>query len=323
MIPFGYLDATLMFKVAQNDTLIEIPPRFLTQGSQNMKIRYVAMMLIAAYGLSGCVALDHVFYGTTSQVHNSSSLVSFLYPDGKVPPVDNAIPKLPIPLRVGLAFLPSQTADAMTLNAAQKAELLQRIHQRFADRKFVAEIVEIPDYYLKTNRGFAGLQGVQRLYNIDVMALVSYDQMTYQDDNKLSLGYMTIVGAFILKGTSRDTSTLVDLAVIDPITHSLILRAGGTDTRHGNSTLVDLQRDSRLAGADSFSIATDQMITNFDAALTRFETDVRAGKANVQVVNRSTGASGGGAMGSASILALLSLFLLRRAHNARDGSLRI
>jgi rhombotail lipoprotein len=278
----------------------------------------MVFLLAILAALSGCAALDHAFCTPhcQSQSHNTSSLVNFLYPDGKTPPANDAVPQLHIPLRVGLAFLPSQFSNGATqLDAAHKEELLERIRARFAEKKFVSEIVIIPDYYLASNRGFAGLEGVQRLYNIDVMALASYDQVTYKDDNKLSLGYLTIVGAYILKGSSHDVSTLVDLAVVDPATRSLVLRAGGTDTQHGNSTLIDEQRDARIAGAKGFDVATEQMIGNFDIALTKFETDVRTGKANVRVVNRNDSSGGHGGSGSfelLTIVALLSLLALRK-----------
>jgi rhombotail lipoprotein len=151
------------------------------------------------------------------------------------------------------------------------------------------------------------------------MALVSYDQVTYLDDNKQSLGYLTIVGAYVLKGSIHDTPTLVDLAVIDPATRTLVIRAGGTDTQHGNSTLIDARRDARVASANSFDFATDRMISNFDAALAQFEIDVHAGKANVHVVNRD-GASahgGGGAVGIFEVIFLLALVMIRRQVGCR------
>jgi len=267
--------------------------------------------------LSGCAVLGHAFCapGCETQSRNTSSLVSFLYPDGKTPPLNNTIPELHVPLRVGLAFLPSQASyGAAPLDAAQQEELLERIRERFVTRPFVSEIVVIPDYYLSSARGFAGLEGVQRLYNIDLMALVSYDQVTHTDDNKLSLGYLTIVGAYVLRGSSHDTATLVDLAVVDPATRSLVLRAGGTSVSHDNSTLVDIERDSRRASAAGFTDATDQMLSHFDVALTAFQTDVRNGNANVRVVARSAdrragtgGTGGGGRIDAFDITALLLL----------------
>ncbi len=266
--------------------------------------------------LCGCVG----FFQPAGRVggQSSSSLVQFLYPDGRVPPPTGEIPELRLPLRVGLAFLPSREGWA-GLDVAHKEQLLERIRQKFSRRRFIAEIVLIPDYYLEGRPmagrpGMQGLQGVQRLYGVDLMALVSYDQVIHEDDNNWSLGYLTIVGAYVLKGTRHDVSTLVDLAVVDPDTHSLVLRAGGTDTRHGNSTLIQEGRESREAGVDGFTAATGEMIDHFDAALTQFETDVHAGKANVRVVNK-TGAAhstgGGGAFSWPWLMALIPLVLLR------------
>jgi rhombotail lipoprotein len=278
--------------------------------------RTVVLTSIVALLLSGCTALDAFMGGShrPRQSHNSSSLVEFLYPNGSAPPAENQIPELRVPLRVGLAFLPTDTGAGPT--AVQRDALMERIRQRFADRKFVTEIVMIPDYYLRNSRGFEGLQGVQRLYTVDVMALVSYDQVEHLDENQWSLGYLTIVGAYVLKGNHHDVATLVDLAVVDPVTQSLILRAGGTDTRNRNSTLVDQARDARESSAASFDTATGQMIDNFDLALTKFEADVRAGKANVRVARRESGSrgggGGGGSFGLLSLGGLLLLFVTRR-----------
>ena len=277
--------------------------------------RTVVLTGVAALMLSGCTALGALLGAAdrpARQSHNSSSLVEFLYPGGRMPPAENQIPELRVPLRVGLAFLPTQGSAGPT--AVQRDELLEHIRQRFADRKFVTEIVTIPDYYLRTNRGFAGLQGVQRLYSVDVVALVSHDQITHMDENEWSLGYLTIVGAYVLKGSHHDVATLVDLAVVDPVTQSLILRAGGTDSRNRNTTLIDEERAARESGAASFGSATTQMIDNFDAALTKFEADVRAGKANVRVARRETGgrAGGGGSFGPLALGILLIALAARR-----------
>jgi rhombotail lipoprotein len=271
------------------------------------------LVVATAGALSGCAELLCT-PNCRAHTHNASSLVDFLYPKGAIPPRQDAIPELHIPLRVGLAFLPSSEADATGgLDAAHEEQLLEKIKQRFSSRKFVTEIVVIPDYYLQGHRGFEGLEGVQRLYGVDLMALVSYDQVMHRDENNWSLGYVTIVGAYVLKGSRHDVSTLVDLAVVDPATHSLVLRAGGTDTRHGNTTLIGSEREVREAAIEGYGAATDQMIEHFDAALTKFESDVRSGKAAVRVV-RETGAQhgGGGALGWSSILALLMLVTIRR-----------
>jgi rhombotail lipoprotein len=273
------------------------------------------LTLIAVVSLSGCEAWSaaRCYPNCRSEARASSSLVSFLYPSGDEPPAENAIPQLKLPVRVGLAFLPMKAGPAAVgLEASHREALLERIRQRFADRKFVKDIVIVPDYYLASSSGFEGLQGVQRLYNVDVMALVSFDQVSYRDDNKWSLGYLTIVGAYVLKGTRHDVTTLMDLAVVDPASRSILLRAGGTDDRHGTTTFIDQGRESREAGALSFSKATDQLIEHFDSALVQFEADVRAGKANVRVASSGSGGGGGGGALDLTWVAFLSVVLLLR-----------
>lgn len=259
-----------------------------------MNFKLLAAAIVASASLSGCASFMCA-PGCHSEERNASSLVDFLYPDGAVPPKELEKPVLHLPLKVGLAFLPSNTRNSTVgLDEAHKLALLEKTRQRFLAKKFVADITVIPDYYLTSAKGAEGLKAVQRLYGVDVIALVSFDQVAYRDDNKLSLGYLTIVGSYVLKGTSHDVSTLVDLAVVDPATRSLVLRAGGADTQQASSTLIAQNRESRELRTASFDAATGQMIENFDAALTQFEKDVREGTASVRVVSANGGAGGGG-----------------------------
>jgi rhombotail lipoprotein len=266
--------------------------------------------LAATFALAGCA--DFACLGACHRhTQNSTSLVEFLYPAGATPPPADTQPQLHLPLRVGLSFLPGNGREAEGgLDAAHKEALLEEIRQRFVSRKFVADIVVIPDYYLREKSGFEGLAGVQRLYGIDLMALVSYDQVAHENDNNWSLGYLTIVGAYVLKGTRHDVSTLVDLAVVDPATHSLVLRAGGSDTRHGNVSLVRESVELRDASRGGFDAAAQQMIEHFDDALRKFESDVHEGKANVRVVSNRGGGVGGGSLDWLTLFVLLPLAVI-------------
>jgi rhombotail lipoprotein len=287
-----------------------------------MNARMPMLLVGVVMALSGCATLgDSICLSNCrTETRASSSLVEFLYPEDETPPRSDSIPELKLPLRVGLAFLPSQNGSAVEgLEAARRGELLERIRKRFSDRKFVSEIVIVPEYYLRDGRGFDGLAGVQRLYDIDLMALVSYDQVAYGEENKWSLGYLTIVGAYVLKGNRHDVTTLVDLAVVDPTTRSIVLRAGGSDTRHGTTTLVDKERETRETRTSSFSRATDQLAENFDVALTRFEADVKEGKAKVRVSRRGGGVAsgGGGSFDLVLLLALAGVFGMRHSRRVR------
>lgn len=276
-----------------------------------MRFWKVVSAAVLALSVSACGMLQQAICDPHchSGADHYSSLVDFLYPNNSKPPLEDAVPELRLPLRVGLAFIPAR--GEQPLDEAHQEQLLERIRLRFSTRPFVSEIVLIPDYYLANQRGFAGLRGLQRLYGVDLMALVSYDQTLHESNTRWSLGYLTIVGAFILNGDRHDISTLVDLAVVDPASHSLVLRAGGTDVRHGTSNLVDEETASHAAQIASFSAATDQMIEHFDVALDRFQSDVRAGKTNVRVVHKSNATGGGGALGWVWVALLLPLALRR------------
>src|SRR5579871_1913276 len=118
-----------------------------------MRFRTTLTLLLGTLGLGGCVELLGGGCGAScaSHAHSSSSLVGFLYPNGASPPAENSVPQLPIPLRVGLAFLPSRDpARVGGPTEAQKEVLLERVRERFKSRRFVSEITIIPDYYLES-----------------------------------------------------------------------------------------------------------------------------------------------------------------------------
>lgn len=257
--------------------------------------------------MAGCAGM---FPHNSHRHTRSSSLVEFLYA-GDAPPARNSQPILELPLTVGVSFLPSARGVA-PLDEADKNRVLEQVRERFRSRAFVREIVVIPDYYLAGQHGFEGLAALQRLYDLDLVALVSYDQVSRQESNELSLAYLTIVGAYLLPGTSQGVTTMVDLAVVDPVSRSLVLRAAGMDTRQGISTDVSANRMLRSRSAGSLQAAAGQMIERFDAELVRFERSVREGTSRVQIANPG----GGGATGIVA-LAMLGLVLIRAVRRRR------
>jgi len=68
-----------------------------------MSTKVLFLIAFSALFLSGCSTLWDWSGGTRNGT--SSSLVDYLYPDGAIPPdVQDSIPYLKLPLRVGLAF---------------------------------------------------------------------------------------------------------------------------------------------------------------------------------------------------------------------------
>jgi len=235
-------------------------------------------------------------FGRSSQT--STPLVDFLYTEGKVPQID-AQPELQLPIRVAISFLPSDSGPrAFQPGAIDREKILSSLREHFSALPYVSEIIIVPDYYLHSGKGdgLMQIEQLSRLYHFDLFALVSYDQVqdSYQTDR--SLAYWTIVGAYFVRGDRNETHTLLDLAVIDPKSRSLVMRAGGTSALKGNATAVDSVRHADNQSERGFELATGELIANFSRELTAFEQRVRDGTAPIKVVRQGEKRGGTGAL---------------------------
>jgi rhombotail lipoprotein len=161
---------------------------------------------------------------------------------------------------------------------------------------------------------------LSRLYHIDLFALVSYDQIQNAYQNDRALAYWTIVGAYFVRGDRNETHTLLDMAVIDPKSRALVMRAGGTSALKGNVTGVEAQQHAVAQSARGFELATEQLIVNFSRELTDFEQRVRDGTAPVKVVRQSTKSGGAGALDPLLLAVLASCLIAIRGWRGRRSS---
>lgn len=267
--------------------------------------------IAAVSGLLAVGSCSWMFGGPESSATRegvSSSLVDYLYPKGEKPPeVEPGIPQLELPLRAGLAFVPSSyRARSSILSEANKIELLDKVKAGFTDREYIRSIEVIPETYLSQNNGMAGMQQVARIYGVDVIALVSYDQVTATDDTKASVLYWTIVGAYFISATENEVQTFVDTAVFDVPTGSLLFRAPGTDKRQSQTTAVQSTAQMRGDRAEGFAAAMADMTKNLSAELDRFEVRLEE-EPQLADVKWQEGSGGGGGLGFGAALALLML----------------
>ncbi|QOJ32912.1 MAG: rhombotarget lipoprotein [Gammaproteobacteria bacterium] len=276
-------------------------------------LRAIITIALGTALATGCSALFDE-HGSGMRTGVSSSLVDYLYPKGDIPPPqDQQIPHLVLPLRVGLAFVPGNSAPGNAPTEALKNQLLEQARKQFLDRKYIASIEVIPETYLRSTTGFEGMQQVARLYGADVMALVSYDQVTTTTDNKLALTYWTIVGAYVIKGTENQTQTFVDTAVFDVASRKLLFRAPGVDAREESSTAVEASQVVRDSRAASFTSAMSNMTTNLAAELDRFQQRLKDEPQLAEVEWKGGSKGGGGALGLPGLAILAGAGCWRRA----------
>jgi rhombotail lipoprotein len=123
--------------------------------------------------------------------HHASSVVDYLYPEqvGRVH-VEPATPVLRLPLRVGIAFAPpSSIGEHQVITEKSKIELMERIVPEFEKLDFVDSIQIIPSAYLRPQGSFTNLDQLRTMFGLDVIALLSYDQVQFTSQDFTSLSY--------------------------------------------------------------------------------------------------------------------------------------
>jgi rhombotail lipoprotein len=254
---------------------------------------------------------------------HATSVMQFLYPKDSQHIDASSIPILSLPLRVGIAFVPSTgnfNAQA-DISEAAKAELLKRVAAQFHGLPYVKSIEIIPTAYLRPEGGFENLDQVKTMFGVDVIALVAYDQVQFTNEGVLSLAYWTIVGAYVVEGEKNDTQTLMDAVVYDIASRKLLFRAPGTSHVKASATPVNLSEELQIDSRKGFDAATNDMIANLKTALADFKVRVKESPDEFKVVNKP-GYTGGGELDGWFALGLsgLALFALWRRSSCRQNT---
>ncbi|MBI5688665.1 MAG: rhombotarget lipoprotein [Verrucomicrobia bacterium] len=274
-----------------------------------------------ALSLAGCAT-----WGPGSRKsEKSSSVVDFLYPKQAEPLITPGVPVLRLPLRVGIAFVPPPAGGrggygGVEFSEAQKSDLLNRVAAEFRANEFIQSIDVIPTTYLRPGGGFENLDQVRALLGLDVVVLLAFDQVQFTDQNKLSLAYWTIVGAYLFRGNKNDTHTLLEAVVYDIASRKLLFRAPGASNISASSTVVEVRDRLRRDSAVGFNEANKDLIKNLQAELAAFKERVKNAPPEAQVarIEHRPGYKGGGALGPGFAGALALLGLVRWLHRRRQ-----
>lgn len=265
----------------------------------------IAGLLLA---LAGCAS-----WFPQGGAKQTASIVDYLYPDAKEPPqLQPSVTYLRPPVRVGIAFVPGGGWGA-GLPEPDKARLLERVKASFSQYGFIGNIEIIPTQYLRPKGGFTNLDQVARMFNVEVIALLSYDQVQFNDTNALSVLYWTIIGAYIIHGDQYDIQTMVDASVFDVRSRKLLFRAPGTSQVKGSASLAGFSERSRAARLVGYNSAVDDLIPRLQAELEGFKERIKT-DSGFKVQNKP-GYSGGGDLGWPSLLLALVLGVV--AYRAR------
>ena len=238
--------------------------------------------------LLAALALLAVGCGVPETVQRRSSLSAYLGTKAQ-PPADPAAPpaRLQLPLRLGIAFVPADPTQVKgdaalaspvgALAPGQEQELHQQVVGVFEQKPWAQSFKVIPSLYLTKGGGFEDLDRVARSFGVEVVALVSVDQVQFSSPRWYAWTYWTLVGAYMVKGDKNDTTSMVDAAVYHVPSRTFLFRAGGVGTAKGNSTWSGREAAFRQQGRESLALAMTQLSSSLDQGVAAFKQDLLKG----------------------------------------------
>lgn len=206
--------------------------------------------------LSACASLD-----TSTKQRQVASVLAYLFPGSdKVPVVATGVTEIKVPFKIGVAFVPDTADPQFRLPENDRMKLAGQVRDAFSKYPFVSEIVPVPSMYLEPGGGFANLDRVAALLQLDVVALISFDQVQNAGATGWSFLYWTGIGAYVIDGDQYDILTSVETAVFDVKSRRLLMRAGGISNQKGTATMVGFSEQARAARSRGFADAVSEMI---------------------------------------------------------------
>lgn len=237
-----------------------------------MRLRTVPPLLFAAAALLLAAAC-----GGSYSTRRASSALDFLYPEGSGAGEPARAVTLSLPVRVGIGFAPSASRESDPIAEELKQNLLEQVAAAFRSHEGVGRIEVVPSLYLKAGGGFDNLDQLAATLGLDLMALVSYDQLQVTESSRASWTYLTVVGPLLIEGEKNDTRTVMDAVVYDIPSHALLFRAAGDSTVNERSSPLNEARTRRRMGEQGFRHATTDLIASLNTALAAFEEQAKAG----------------------------------------------
>lgn len=209
-----------------------------------------------------------------------------------------------------------------TFGEKAKMALLEEMSTQFKQYPFIKSIELIPTAYLRPNGSFTNLDQIRTMFGVDIIALVSYDQLQFTDHGFLSLSYWTLVGAYVVRGEKNDSNTMMDTAVYDIRSRKLLFRAPGISQIKASATPVNLSEQLRRNSQDGFDEAAQMMAANLREELEKFKETVKSSPEEFKVVRKPgySGGTGAGSVDAMMVVMLVSLAGFRvwtRRHHSR------
>jgi rhombotail lipoprotein len=227
---------------------------------------WLLSVVMMALLVGGCASMEK-----TTKQRQVASVLTYLFPGAEqAPPVPDRVAELRVPFRLGVAFVPDSADPQFRLPESERLKLAGEVRSAFSNYPFIRELVVVPSVYLEPGGGFANLDRIAALLKLDVITLISFDQVQNAGATGWSFLYWTGVGAYVIDGDQYDILTAVETAVFDIKSRQLLMRAGGISNIKGTATMVGFSEKAREARTRGFDEAIKEMIGNLHGEVKAF-----------------------------------------------------
>jgi rhombotail lipoprotein len=195
--------------------------------------------------------------------------------------------QLPVPVRVALAFAPESNAprgvtpmsmwgneggswSTGPLPEAYKTLVLEQMAAAFRGQPVVGDIEIVPSFYLAGATATELVASVRSTFDVDVVALVSYDLQHFHRENGWALFYLALLPVVFVPGSEVDSQLLLDTAVYWAENGALLFRAAGTS--HGHDSFAMAYRDEHVQAVTEgcFAQAREELVPRLQQELAEF-----------------------------------------------------
>lgn len=105
------------------------------------------------------------------------------------------------------------------------------------------------------------------MFDVDVIVLLSCDQVRFDDPDALPVVYRTITGGSVIRGAPHDTWTMVDASVLDVRSRKLLFRAPGATHTAGRGSMASFSGLDPVARLEGCNRAVDRLVPRLHAEL--------------------------------------------------------
>lgn len=227
----------------------------------------ISIALIACLSLTACACGSNI-----RTVQRQNNLSTYLY-SGKEPLAEIQQKKpLSLPAKVGITFVPT-SGNNLSIPETTKKQVMESVRLELAKhKKCIAVAHSIPSSYLQPQGGIAELERIAGQFDVDVIVLLSANQLQKYERNPLAAFMdVTIVGSYMIPGTTVDTSTLLEATVIHMPSRALVFRTEGSDETHSRATQFGSSGTALNDSVASIEDASKNLVASIGKSLSKFE----------------------------------------------------